>query len=100
LAANTWVIVTADHGDEFFEHGQKGHRKNLFDDVILVPLIVQGPGVQRRSSGIQEQISLIDIAPTILSAFDAPRPAEMMGEDLTGMITGKSTKLPSHSTSD
>ena len=33
------IVVTSDHGEEFFEHGSKGHQRTLFDEVIKVPLI-------------------------------------------------------------
>jgi arylsulfatase A-like enzyme len=40
---NTLVIVTADHGEEFFEHGGIGHKNNLFDELIRVPVILRAP---------------------------------------------------------
>jgi hypothetical protein len=43
LAENTVVIVTADHGEEFGEHGGLGHRRTLYEEALRVPLIVRGP---------------------------------------------------------
>jgi len=43
--ANTYVIVTSDHGEEFGEHGSYSHGWNLYREVLHVPLIVVGPGV-------------------------------------------------------
>jgi arylsulfatase A-like enzyme len=45
---HTIVVVTADHGDEFFEHGRKGHKKALYDESILVPLVIRFPEKVRR----------------------------------------------------
>ena len=39
----TMVIVTADHGDEFFEHGNKGHRKSLYRETLQIPAGHQVP---------------------------------------------------------
>src|SRR5262249_33288395 len=44
LAADTLVVVVSDHGDEFFEHGAKGHRQNLFEPTLDVALIARLPG--------------------------------------------------------
>jgi arylsulfatase A-like enzyme len=88
LAGETLVAVTADHGDEFFEHGGKGHRHTLYDEVTLVPLIVRGPGV-RAGVEIAAPASLIDVAPTLLSMSGLPRHDEMMGEDLAALLAGR-----------
>ena len=43
------IVVTSDHGDEFFEHGQTGHQKTLYDEVLRIPLVIRWPGkIQRR----------------------------------------------------
>lgn len=44
MLENSLVVLTADHGEEFFEHGQKGHNKTLFDEVLRVPMIVSWKG--------------------------------------------------------
>jgi len=43
LASTTLVVVTSDHGEEFFEHGRFGHRKTLYEESIRVPLVVRYP---------------------------------------------------------
>lgn len=61
------IIVTSDHGDEFFEHGQFGHGNNLYDTTVRIPLLIKLPG---QSSGQRHSTpaSLADIGPTILEA--------------------------------
>ncbi len=88
LADETLVIVTSDHGDEFFEHAGKGHYRTLYDEVVLVPLVARGPGVARRAEAVASQVSLIDVAPTVLGALGIPRHPEMMGEDLGPLLAG------------
>ncbi len=63
MLRNAVVVVTSDHGEEFFEHGGKGHRRTLQDEVLRVPLVVSwpgGPAIGRRSD---EVVSLVDVAP-------------------------------------
>ncbi len=65
IAEETAVIVTADHGEEFFEHGGKGHRRTLYDEVTLIPLIMRLPGQAGRGLVIEEPVRLVDVAPTL-----------------------------------
>ncbi len=74
----TLVTVTADHGDEFFEHGKKGHRRTLYDEVLLVPLIMRLPGRIPAGKVVTEQARLIDLAPTLL-ALAGVEPPEGFG---------------------
>lgn len=87
VLANTLVVITSDHGEEFYEHGQVYHSHALYDELLHVPLIMVGPGVQ---AGVHRtQVGLIDITPTILGALGlAPLQKTMMGVDLTPVLTG------------
>jgi len=59
---NTIVFITADHGEQFLEHGRLGHINwNMYDEQIHIPLIILNMG----SYNIDELVSLVDIAPTI-----------------------------------
>ena len=65
LLKNAVVVVTADHGEEFNEHGSFSHGLTLYDEMIRIPLIVVAPG---RPGGrtVGESVSLADVAPTLL----------------------------------
>ncbi|MGI9590242.1 MAG: sulfatase [Myxococcota bacterium] len=67
------VIVTADHGEEFFEHGEKGHKNNLHGETVHVPLLVKLPG-QREGRRDARLVSLVDVVPTALEAAGLPLP--------------------------
>jgi arylsulfatase A-like enzyme len=82
LLDSTVLVVTADHGEEFFEHGRKGHRKTLYDESILVPLLIRYPRLIRPGSVVDRQVRLIDVAPTILSLIDVPIPQAFDGRSL------------------
>jgi len=60
------VIVTADHGEEFKEHGGFTHQHKLYDELLRVPLVMKLPMSTRDRQVIGKQVALIDITPTIL----------------------------------
>ncbi|MCA9511778.1 MAG: sulfatase [Myxococcales bacterium] len=69
------VIVTADHGEEFFDHGQKGHKNNLYAETVHVPLFVKYPRGTGPAAGTRDArlASLVDVAPTVLDVAGVPR---------------------------
>jgi len=81
---DTIIIVTADHGEEFGEHGKFSHQ-TLYNGVIHVPLIITGPGVE--AGGIvREQVSLIDLAPTIAELVGLKKVSTFCGESLLPLM--------------
>ena len=88
ISDRTAVIVTADHGDEFFEHGSKGHRRTLYQEVVHVPLIMRIPGVAP-GRVIDAPTSLVDIMPTILSLVGAQIPPGVDGVSLLPALLGR-----------
>jgi hypothetical protein len=91
LADNTLVVVSADHGEAFGEHGVKYHQRVIYEEVAHVPLFICGPGVRPRS--IEERVSLVDIAPTVLDAFGIPIPGLFMGQSLLPLASGGNEPL-------
>lgn len=69
---NTIVAITADHGEEFLEHGQAAHYKTLYDEVLRVPLVIRYPGHVAPGRKVQGQVRLMDVAPTLLSLAGFP----------------------------
>lgn len=61
---DTLLVVTADHGEEFRDHGRTGHKNTLYAELLRVPLIFSWPGViePRR---IATNASLVDVLPTL-----------------------------------
>jgi len=74
------VVLTADHGEEFLDHGRVGHTKTLYRELIRVPLLVKLPG--RRGRVVTEPVGLIDVFPTILDALDLEIPTSLQGTSL------------------
>ena len=84
------IVVLSDHGEEFFEHGGKGHQRTLFDEVVRVPLIFWWPARIDTSRLVTDQVSLIDVMPTLLSLAGIPLPVEVQGRDLSPLMDGSS----------
>jgi arylsulfatase len=82
LLDRTLVIVTADHGEELFDHGGLDHGHSLLPEVTGVPLIVRFPGGTGGGSVVTEPVSLLDVVPTVAAELGWPRPAGSVGRDL------------------
>src|SRR5207247_87007 len=82
LYDRTLVVLTADHGEEFHEHGGWWHGTTLYDEQIHVPLIVKPPGAHALARLRDELANSLDIAPTIVAAAHLKPPAVMQGHAL------------------
>jgi arylsulfatase A-like enzyme len=85
---DTLVIVTADHGEALFEHGQVGHEPALYDELTHVPLLVRPPGGAGEEL-VETQARHIDIAPTVLDYAGVEAPASYRGRSLRPGIEGE-----------
>jgi arylsulfatase A-like enzyme/HEAT repeat protein len=74
------VVIAADHGEEFGEHGGRYHGTTLFEEQVHVPLVVVAPGLVPHV--VDGPVQLIDIPETLLGLLDFPQPARMRGTDL------------------
>ena len=84
---NTVTIVTADHGEEFSEHGTFGH-STLYEGVVRVPLIMAGPDI-KEGTVIKEQVSPIDLAPTIAELAGIGGIPSFYGQSLLPLTRGE-----------
>ncbi|SKB72008.1 Arylsulfatase A [Arthrobacter sp. 31Cvi3.1E] len=84
---DTMLIVMTDHGLLLGEHGWWG--KNVqpwYDENIHTPLFIWDPRTRVSNERRTSLVQTIDIAPTVLSYFGAPVPADMQGSDLAGTV--------------
>jgi arylsulfatase A-like enzyme len=88
---NTWVILTADHGEEFGEHGRLGHGHNLYRTLVQVPLVIWGPGLEPATSSAP--VSLRNIPATVMNWIHPGVPTGFPGTSLLQlMATGDSAR--------
>ena len=86
LAAETTVIVTSDHGEEFLQHGRLGHFQ-VYPEVVHVPLVVLHPDLPggRR---VGDLVQLMDVAPTLYELADLPPAGRIGGHSLVPLLEG------------
>jgi len=79
---DTWVVITSDHGEGFWEHGYAEHGNSFYDELLRVPLIVRPPraaGVTPRR--VDDPVSLVDLHATVLEMAGAPATNGHAGEE-------------------
>ncbi len=86
------TIVSADHGEEFGDHGGRYHGSSVYEEQVRVPLVVVGPGVKHQRTA--EVVQSIDLLPTLLAALAVPRPPRVRGRDLGGLLSGARAAEP------
>ncbi len=84
LLEDTIVVITADHGEEFYERGGFLHAYSHYQELIHVPLILRGPGVPA-DQRITGPVSLIDIMPTLLPLLGLSDEENVDGYDLRAL---------------
>jgi arylsulfatase A-like enzyme len=91
LWEDTLLIITADHGEEFQEHGTIRHGNDLHRELIRVPLIFTGGIMSSRARArrIASPVSLLDLYPTILEFFATDVPPDTLGQSLWPVIKGR-----------
>jgi arylsulfatase A-like enzyme len=90
LLESTVLVITADHGEGFAEHGRLHHGFEPYDEVAKVPLIVVGPERLAWKPGIRTSpVSLVDIAPTFLDLAGLPPVAAHRGRSLLAILEGE-----------
>lgn len=83
--SSTLVVVTADHGEAFGEHGEVSHSVFVYDTTLRIPLVMAGPGVP--AAVVDAPVSQVDLVPTVLPMLGMAA-FETDGVDLTGLMAG------------
>jgi arylsulfatase A-like enzyme len=82
LDQRTLVVYTADHGEEFLEHGRMFHGQSTYGELSNVPLVFWRPGTLPAGRVVDETVQSIDIMPTILKLSGLPIPKAAQGHSL------------------
>jgi hypothetical protein len=89
LLEDAMIIVFADHGEEFLEHGSIDHGQTVYEETIRVPLVVYCPSLITSPRRIGRQVGLIDIGPTILDAVGIEKPSYFEGLSLMPLVSNR-----------
>ncbi|QDU85517.1 Choline-sulfatase [Planctomycetes bacterium Pla163] len=83
---STLITVSSDHGEEFAEHGQYGHKLNIYEETLRIPLFMRLPGTIPPNFVVNGTTSIVDIAPTVLEIADVPGSSDMWGRSLESVF--------------
>lgn len=88
LEKRTVVVITSDHGEEFKEHGQFGHTRSVYEELIRIPLIMKVPGVAG-GHVIDTALNQVDIVPTLLEIMGFVHSGTIQGRSFVGLFSGE-----------
>jgi arylsulfatase A-like enzyme len=90
LWENCVTALTADHGEEFLDHGGRYHPpSNVAEELVRVPLLLRAPGLAQTGK-VAAPFSLLHLAPTLLDLADAPIPGSFRGRSHSQLRWSKS----------
>jgi len=83
------IIITSDHGEEFYEHGGWLHSTTLYNELIKVPLIIKFPRSEHKGEIVENIVRSIDIMPTVLQEAEIDfSDYRLDGQGLAKLIRG------------
>jgi arylsulfatase A-like enzyme/Flp pilus assembly protein TadD len=87
LYEKSLLVLAGDHGEGLGEHGEKTHGFFTYNSTLHVPLLIKIPGAPARVVG--DEVSLVDVMPTLLQALKIPIPPSVQGGSLLGQVLGR-----------
>ncbi len=87
LFDHSLIVLAGDHGEGLGEHGEKTHGFFIYNSTLRVPLLIKVPGATPRVA--EDEVSLVDVMPTLLQALKIPVPASVQGRSLLTEILGR-----------
>lgn len=89
----TMIIVSSDHGDEFWEHGSAGHGHNLHQELINVPLMIRFPGaLAGKKAGFGADG--VDLLPMVMRMLGQDVPGDVQGQDVLPLVAATGAVYP------
>jgi arylsulfatase A-like enzyme/cytochrome c-type biogenesis protein CcmH/NrfG len=89
------IVVAADHGEAFGEHGELRHGMFLYDETVHVPLLFKLPMERSAGKRLDTRVGLVDVAPTLLREAGLPVPEKMQGMSLADQTRASSNRVRS-----
>ncbi len=94
LRDETMIVVTADHGEELWDHGRAGHGSTIRQELVAVPLLIHYPPLFGQGVVVKQGVDTLSIMPTLLDAIGAPIPETVQGESLLPLAQGIGAGYP------
>ncbi len=89
LYDRTMIVLTSDHGEEFYEKGSWLHQGDIYEPVLKVPLLIKYPGSRDAGRRVERYARSTDITPTILEEMGVDLPkARLDGKGLGALVRG------------
>jgi arylsulfatase A-like enzyme len=86
LTENTLVVLSSDHGEEFWEHGGVMHGHTLYAECVAVPLLMRFPGRLPHGLRVQNRVRLLDLVPTVCDLLGVEPPKEVQGSSAVPLL--------------
>jgi len=86
LLEKSLVVLASDHGESLGEHGEKTHGFFIYNSTLHVACIIKVPGDAPRV--VNDEVSLVDVMPTVLQGLGIPIPAGVQGRSLVSQVAG------------
>jgi tetratricopeptide (TPR) repeat protein len=87
LFDSSLIALSGDHGEGLGEHGEKTHGFFIYNSTLHVPLLIKVPGATPRV--VADEVSLVDVMPTLLQALTLSIPPSVQGRSLLGQVLGR-----------
>jgi arylsulfatase A-like enzyme len=97
LDESTMIVVTADHGEEFWDHGSVGHGHSVYEELLHIPFFIRLPGLEPTEIGTP--VGLSDVIPTILDALGKEIPEDLAGRSLLPALLRGEESAPGYTIS-
>lgn len=100
LVEDTLIVVTADHGEEFDDHGSWGHGHSVYQELLHVPLMFRLPNRLPAGMKVPYAVSTMDVAATVTELLAVPDMMHDEGHTLVGLMLGEAPARPTVAFSD
>jgi arylsulfatase A-like enzyme len=94
LLDRTVVVITADHGEEFYDHQNWGHGHSVYNELLHVPLLVRYPATLPQGARVDVPVMSVDVVPTILELAGVAPVGTLAGRSLVPLMQGKPWERP------
>lgn len=88
------LVIAADHGEEFRDHGGFGHSRTLYDELLRIPLILRFPNGEFGGRVVEKQVQLIDVFPSLLDVLGRAESVRISGRSLMPLLGEQTFPVP------